>query len=33
MARMKRRRTITVDPAVTEVLGDDDEMLSAAVNE
>lgn len=31
MARPRRRRTITVDPAVTEVLGDDDEVLSAAV--
>ena len=33
MVRGKRRRTITVDPTVTEVLGDDDELLSAAVNE
>ena len=33
MARGKRRRTITVDPTVTDVLGDDDELLSAAVNE
>jgi predicted nucleic acid-binding protein len=33
MARGKGRRTITVDPAVTEVLGDDDEILSGAVNE
>ncbi|MEA2901226.1 MAG: hypothetical protein QOH36_1113 [Actinomycetota bacterium] len=33
MVRGKRRRTITVDPTVTDVLGDDDELLSAAVNE
>jgi predicted nucleic acid-binding protein len=33
MPRGKRRRTITVDPIVTDVLGDDDEVLSAAVNE
>jgi predicted nucleic acid-binding protein len=33
MARGKRRRTITVDPTVTDVLGDDDEVLSAAVME
>ncbi len=33
MPKGKRRRTITVDPIVTEVLGDDDEVLSAAVNE
>lgn len=33
MAKGKRRRTITVDPVVTEVLGDDDGVLSAAVNE
>ncbi len=33
MPKGKRRRTITVDPVVTEVLGDDDEILSAAVNE
>lgn len=33
MARSKRRTTITLDPAVAEVLGDDDEALSAAVNE
>ena len=33
MARGKRRRTITVDPTVTDVLGDDDEVLSAAVND
>ncbi len=32
MARGRRRRTITVDPIVTEVLGDDDEVLSAAVD-
>jgi|GEM_PF-1066636 len=31
MARGKRRRTITVDPVVSEILGDDDEVLSAAV--
>jgi hypothetical protein len=33
MARSRRRTTITLDPAVAEVLGDDDEALSAAVNE
>ncbi|MEA2827180.1 MAG: hypothetical protein QOG43_1619 [Actinomycetota bacterium] len=33
MPRGKRRRTITVDPVVTDVLGDNDEVLSAAVNE
>jgi predicted nucleic acid-binding protein len=33
MPRGKRRRTITVDPVVTDVLGDSDEILSAAVHE
>jgi hypothetical protein len=33
MAARKRRTTITLDPAVVEVLGDDAEALSAAVNE
>lgn len=33
MATKKRRTTITLDPAVVEVLGDDEEALSAAVNE
>jgi hypothetical protein len=33
MAKAKRRTTITLDPAVVEVLGDDAEALSAAVNE
>ena len=33
MARTRRRRTITLDPSVSEVIGDDDEVLSAAVNE
>src|SRR4051812_25347122 len=33
MARGKRRRTITVDPVVTDVLGDDDTVLSEAVNQ
>ncbi len=33
MPRGKRRRTITVDPVVTDVLGDSDEVLSAAVHE
>ncbi len=33
MARSKRRRTITLDAGVADVLGDDDEALSSAVNE
>jgi predicted nucleic acid-binding protein len=33
MASRKRRTTITLDPAVVEVLGDDEEALSAAVDE
>ena len=33
MAARKRRTTITLDPAVVEVLGDNEEALSAAVNE
>lgn len=33
MAARKRRTTITLDPAVVEILGDDAEALSAAVNE
>jgi len=33
MAKGKRRTTITLEPAVVEVLGGDEEALSAAVNE
>ncbi|MEA2716814.1 MAG: hypothetical protein QOI56_510 [Actinomycetota bacterium] len=33
MAKGRRRTTITLDPVVVDVLGDDEEALSAAVNE